>query len=84
MRPNAIAYVREWNDGGDDIPECYGETLDFQRDVRSVCDAAEKLAVTQSAIRDFLTAVDRGYLGAMPDGFNQSAFVTSLRAQVAQ
>jgi hypothetical protein len=34
-----------------------------------------------SAIRDFLTAVDRGYLGSMPAGFNDSAFVKALREQ---
>jgi len=34
------------------------------------------------AIRDFLMAVDRGYLGPMPPGFNDSAFVKALRAQV--
>ena len=33
----------------------------------------------RGAIRDFLKAVDRGYLGKMPDGFNVSAFVTALR-----
>ena len=36
----------------------------------------------RSAIKDFLHAVDRGYLGTMPDGFNASAFVIALRAQV--
>lgn len=36
----------------------------------------------RSAIKDFLLAVDRGYLGKMPDGFNASAFVIALRAQV--
>jgi hypothetical protein len=36
-----------------------------------------------SAIRDFLTAVDRGYLGAMPEGFNDSAFVKALREQAS-
>jgi hypothetical protein len=34
------------------------------------------------AIRDFLMAADRGWLGRMPDGFNDSAFVRSLRAQI--
>jgi hypothetical protein len=36
-----------------------------------------------TAIRDFLTAVDRGYLGAMPEGFNDSAFVKALREQAS-
>lgn len=35
------------------------------------------------AIKDFLTAVDRGYLGQMPPGFNDSAFVKALRDKVA-
>jgi len=35
------------------------------------------------AIRDFLKAVDRGYLGQMPSGFNDSAFVKALRDQAA-
>jgi hypothetical protein len=35
-----------------------------------------------SAIRDFLMAVDRGYLGTLPSGFNDSAFVKALRAQI--
>lgn len=35
-----------------------------------------------SAIRDFLMAVDRGYLGQMPSGFNDSAFVKALRAHI--
>ena len=35
----------------------------------------------QQAIADFLKAVDRGYLGPMPAGFNDSAFVKALRAQ---
>lgn len=33
----------------------------------------------EQAIRDFLAAVDRGYLGQMPSGFNDSAFVKALR-----
>jgi len=37
----------------------------------------------QQAILDFLKAVDRGYFGAMPSGFNDSAFVAALRKQVA-
>jgi hypothetical protein len=36
----------------------------------------------QQAIKDFLHAVDRGYLGQMPAGFNESAFVKALWAQV--
>ena len=36
------------------------------------------------AIRDFLQAVDRGYLGQMPSGFNDSAFVVALRNQAAK
>lgn len=27
-------------------------------------------------------AVDRGYLGTLPSGFNDSAFVKALRAQI--
>ena len=37
-----------------------------------------------SAIKDFLHAVDRGYLGQMPSGFNDSAFVKALRDEVAK
>jgi hypothetical protein len=37
-----------------------------------------------TAIRDFLTAVDRGYLGPMPAGFNDSAFVKALREQAGR
>lgn len=35
------------------------------------------------AIKDFLHAVDRGYYGQMPSGFNDSAFVKALRDEVA-
>lgn len=38
----------------------------------------------QDAIRHFLHAVDRGYLGQMPAGFESSAFVRALRAQIEQ
>lgn len=82
MLPIAIQRIREWNSGGDDLPEHYSESHDHQRDVRIVCDMAERFANAQSSIRDFLTAVDKGYLGKMPDGFNASAFVTALRAAV--
>lgn len=34
-------------------------------------------------IKDFLLAVDSGFLGAMPPGFNDSAFVKALRDRVA-
>lgn len=34
-------------------------------------------------IKDFLKAVDSGYLGQMPDGFNASAFVVALRSAAA-
>lgn len=40
------------------------------------------METAQQAIADFLRAVDRGYLGPMPSGFNESAFVKALRAQV--
>ena len=40
------------------------------------------METAQQAIRDFLHAVDRGYLGQMPSGFNESTFVKALRAQV--
>lgn len=40
------------------------------------------METAQQAIKDFLTAVDRGYLGQMPSGFNESAFVKALRALV--
>lgn len=33
----------------------------------------------EQAIRDFLMAVDRGWLGQMPSGFNDSAFTKALR-----
>mgnify|MGYP003653573518 CR=1 FL=1 len=33
----------------------------------------------EQAIRDFMMAVDRGWLGQMPSGFNDSAFVKALR-----
>lgn len=36
----------------------------------------------QQAIRDFLKAVDKGFFGEMPSGFNDSAFVIALRAHV--
>lgn len=37
----------------------------------------------EQAIRDFIKAVDSGWLGQMPDGFNDSAFVKALRSHVA-
>lgn len=37
------------------------------------------LETPEQAIRDFLKAVDRGYLGPMPKGFDESAFVQALR-----
>jgi hypothetical protein len=33
-------------------------------------------------IRDFFKAVDAGWLGQMPSGFNQSAFVVALRSRL--
>lgn len=33
----------------------------------------------EQAINDFLKAVDRGYFGRMPEGFNDSAFTKALR-----
>jgi hypothetical protein len=33
-------------------------------------------------IRDFFKAVDSGWLGQMPSGFNQSAFVIALRSRL--
>jgi hypothetical protein len=38
----------------------------------------------QQTIKDFLLAVDRGYLGQMPADFNDSAFVKALRDEVAK
>jgi hypothetical protein len=43
---------------------------------------SETMETAQQAIADFLRAVDRGYLGQMPSGFNESAFVKALRAQI--
>lgn len=50
----------------------------------AIDDLAEQLGAESptAAIRDFLMAVDRGYLGAMPSGFNDSAFTKALRAQI--
>ena len=80
MRRNAIECVREWNDGGNDLPPSYSESREFQVDVRDICDAAEQLTAAREAIAHFLIAVDKGFLGRLPDDFNRSAFVTSLRA----
>lgn len=60
---------RDWSDCGS-----------YER--QSYRDEAERRLPTETAeqaIRDFLTAVDRGYLGQMPSGFNDSAFVQALR-----
>lgn len=50
----------------------------------AIDDLAEQLCAEtpEQAIRDFLMAVDRGWLGQMPSGFNSSAFVKALRAQI--
>ena len=42
----------------------------------------DELETPEQAIRDFLKAVDSGWLGQMPEGFNDSAFVKALRAQI--
>jgi len=39
------------------------------------------METAKQAIRDFLKAVDGGFLGRMPDGFNNSSFVIDLRVQ---
>ena len=84
MRRQAIELVREWNDGGNDLPASYADSRDFQMDVRAICAAAEAEQSARLAIRHFLTAVDNEFLGRMPDDFNQSAFVTALRVAAEQ
>jgi hypothetical protein len=65
---------RDWTDCG-----AY-ERMSYEDEARRRNEAE----TPTTAIRDFLTAVDRGWLGTMPAGFNESAFVKALRKQIVE
>jgi hypothetical protein len=60
---------RDWIDCGEYERESYRDEARQRLDSETA----------EQSIRDFLIAVDRGYLGQMPPGFNESAFVAALR-----
>lgn len=68
-REVAAELGRDWSDCGEYERESYRDEARRRR--------GEETA--EQAIRHFLTAVDRGWLGRMPSGFNDSAFVRALR-----